>query len=670
MTDHVSSRTSEPLSKKPFWFPAARAGHSQHYTSWRHYHRALVPENNEIGTRLFAIASRALDGVRTDAKDTDDPDRVAWRNALQELPWTTFVLGSGCLSPARERDDTTTPAAETEAAVRDALRPITTRYEGAGLDDIAVDYLHVLVRDKARGGAGGATIDADPQADWTLRALTVAAAALASGLYGLALASSPHVVGRADRELAVVHPETYPGTDAVTNYIAPLVDVLGLLEADAEPELAHLRALQSLAKALKAGLVGSAPHVRRTHVELLTAFAWFFLTAGSTVYPGWNELMLFQAFDDERVFPDENHIPADYPSPRPAVGNVTGQEDWVKARIGAVTARSWSERRGRPSTAVRSADRIAFYDTVAELLHAQAAARPWLATDPHHHAPLPVCFVSSFDLELEMALWSTGRPFIVVIPTFASDDAAPGKATLVWQMTRIDPTTAGSTSEDELPSELVAPRHWGELSEETLRKLGTPAREIREGRTPVVVRLTGSPLLDLSALNDASRRRSEDPPTTKQHALVVDEYTAIQQAAADLNGNGLPAALTRGSLRGPQRFWMMLGTQLEDSAVRFRLMVPHVVDRRSGAAARQTHEPVRGEGYRAGVLVNENSPTSHRELFYWHDLDVVDAAHLDVAADLTALVRRTKQALSTIEELYRTTHPTVPADDHDQEIPE
>ena len=46
-------------------------------------------------------------------------------------------------------------------------------------------------------------------------------------------------------------------------------------------------------------------HVHRSHVEVLSAFVWFFLTDDTDIYPGWSDTLLFQARAERQIPGDE-----------------------------------------------------------------------------------------------------------------------------------------------------------------------------------------------------------------------------------------------------------------------------------------------------------------------------------------------------------------------------
>ena len=124
------------------------------------------------------------------------------------------------------------------------------------------------------------------------------------------------------------------------------------------------------------------------------------------------------------------------------------------------------------------------------------------------------------------------------------------------------------------------------------------------------------------------------------HALLLDEYTSLQLSAQDLSGaaDGLPTFLTGEVPNSPSRFWLFFGAQLADPGVRLRLISQHLAARmtrhQDASMEELDHDdPDRADtmpsGRISGLLINERSHLSDRELFLWHDFDVIDGRHVD-----------------------------------------
>lgn len=662
---------NQPESSGPLVFRAVR-GDGRHYQTWQDY--ALASGGDTAASlstiilrsrpRWFAGQSGSQDhAVGTSSSDTpavtaeEGPERE-WRTSASQVPWITFVLGSGCLSAWDSVTGADATKPDFHAVLRDSLRSICSHFPALYLDDLVVSYAEALV--KERTGDEEATLaDVNVRTDiqppyYSSRVLL--AATLVTRLYAALLHTSMHVLGRADREEVTID---LSGADAGVigaEILSPLSEVLREL-ADTHSDRSSQQAMSKLAEAIT---VSIQRHVlRRTHVELLTAFSWYFLTEGTTVYPGWSELMLFQALEDDNVFMDPSVLATDS-NLRPRMSDVREQADWVYRRIVKVTNDSWQSRdklvRGTGPDLETERDR--FYDLIARLVDQQAKARNHLPDRGIGAPPLPVCFVTSFDLELEMALWASGIDFIVVLPVFAVEDNHGDSTSVHWLWAKVCPEPmkadfAGIASEEDdaaqspaflmLPDGLVNPSEWKRLVRGTL-----PA-EISGGTCPVIVRLTGSPLMSLPAAGALKLPRST---VGVRHALVLDEYTAINQSAQDLRQLGLPRELTEQRASGAPRFWMMLGAQVGDTGVRLRLMAQQLAARMKNStksAAVQRLEESAPTMTRMGVLINDKSQNSDRDLFLWHDFDVVDGRHTDRLGDLERLHADVEAALKNVE---------------------
>ena len=666
MSDEQETHTvDKPGSPSPLWFPSDRRSAAKHFKSWD----AFLDERKG-GDRPPNIYNVAMDST---ARAGTEKLVVGSKEKLAvEVPWMTFVLGSGCLMT---HDATFLEGAPVDLRARfeHDLKDVAQRHPGLPLVDSVTEFVELLARDRAGDSNGRVPGSGDSASSHiNIRAgLTpteypsqvALAAALATRLYTAALASGPHVVGPAVREEVHLDLASWWGASVSDELLRPLRRLLATLSnKKVERPLRSQQALRALATRMLGQLPdidggGETPSgtVLRRHVELLTAFAWYFLTEGTSVYPGWSDLLLFQSFEDFEWFENE----ADNANPRPRLKDVISQDGWVYDRIVAVTNASWESRThsdGEPTI------REHFYDLVADFLHQQAhAIHDQVMPDGYGAPPLPVCFVSSFDLELEMALWQKNEPFIVVMPVFASSKRVPHSASPHWVWARVEPRSEGPATEGEkagsktgrtsrwrdaahsvldLPATLVRPARWERLRGET-----PPGRWIG---LPIVVRLVGSPLMDPPV---AATQGSATQSDQIDHALLLDEYTAIQQVALDFNrqtDSGLPPWITHNQGMSAPRFWMLMGTQLADTGIRLRLMAQLMAarlpsfgkrshDDRAAKTPATVAEPELDPQQRLGLLLNERSGTNDRELFLWNDLDVVDGTHVNCMKALEEL---------------------------------
>ena len=648
-----------------------------HFKSWADYLRVLSdPDQDSLLTILKERGRRPTPYPR----DNEE------QKASKRIPWVTFVLGSGCLTAT---DVSSNDVPFGVGAVADARKQMSADlddmlhlYPNLQLDNLAARFLELLTCDRtgvsdAREALATVVVrdDVRPREQSARVAL---AAALATQLYAAALETRP-LLQSADRETVLLDLGSPGGVGANADIIEPLKHVLGLLsDADDAATPTAQRALAELAKAVSASV--SVGRVRRFHVELLTAFAWYFFTAGTRVYPGWTELMLLRTFEDSTWFRDEVVTANSAESRlRPPIKRLHRQDDWVVKRIVDVTNSSWRSRRSKSDTRT---DRDEFYDLVASFLNQQATA-VFPKGRKGASKPAAVCFSTSFDLELEMALWDAGQPFVVILPVFALDKDYKHSASLHWVWTEVTPTdldpavgpcpdpdhTPSVESTLNLPPALWRPGGW-RLADQLKDQLGHHGRGLD---IPIVVRLAGSPLMRLPSPEDLG-----PTPNTSElhHALLLDEYTAFQQAYQDFDdlsasGGVLPTFLSADA--SPTRTWVLLGTQLGDPAVRLRMAAHHVKRRVTRNAKRGVPESaksgpsdVEGKGGSgisvstepeetapdsnterptSGIVINAMSQLSDRELFLWEDFDVVDGRHTDLVPQLHELLGDIHQEL-------------------------
>lgn len=657
--------TDDSQANPPLYFRASRQGAS-HYPSWAKYRMAVFGGNvakAEDAALWDVLEARAIRKELIGGAARRNPSRVI----AQSIPWITFVLGSGCLSAAdappgaTASDDARSRLLESLAEIKSAFPEL--EFPELDLKGSAMKFLELLVVQKTGLGsvedAFAAVKVREDIAPRAYSALVILAAALATQFYGAALDASQHVLQRPDREEVRLERTSSKFSAVDTEIVIPLRRMLDRVAAagSRETDPPQRKALAGLALAVNSAI--AELKMRRLHVELLTSFAWYFFTAGTRVYPSWSELMLLRSFDDDVWFTDEVLTSSDA-SPRPRIAEMLGQDSWVRKRIVEVTNESWKSR----EEGAGPSDRDGFYDLVAGFLEQQASA---VLPSPDQ-LPYPACFVSSFDLELEMALWKKDNPYVVVLPVFAVEPEYKQDASLHWVFAVIDPKGKTNDEEDlldwvdhprDLPSGLWNPSEWHVLTVDDLRKAFAAHSNGNAGRLPIVVRLTGSPLMAVPHVRDL-----RPTPTTQalHHALLLDEYIAIQQASLDLstvqsmeaNNNlprnrGLPPFLSESTGAGPSRFWMFFGTQLGDTGVRLRLTAQQLAYRTPQYQQfRRAQEEIPGadvavadtttpSGRTLGVVINTESQASDRELFLWQNFDVVDGRPLDLVSELRGL---------------------------------
>ncbi|WP_191282805.1 hypothetical protein [Pseudolysinimonas yzui] len=520
-------------------------------------------------------------------------------------PWPTFVLGNGCLT-----DDTSSDV----PVVAQRLRALATHADAATAADPAravgelVKQWVATVADE--GGVALESVDADTTAgdlvSWDAGAVfeVVLAAALLGRVYAEAVAKFGHVI-TASRRSPVGFLATDGRWSAVDYHVVqPLTTVLTALnERTGEPPHGRLAALAgAIATRLK------QHQIVRQEVDLFSSIAWYFVTEGAETYPGWGELLLLQGLTEE-VGTDISLRPRRSNQRTPFAGSVT-------KRFHLATTRSWAQRRSAATSS-----RQKFYDAVVATVHTQAELHR--RSKASESLPLPTVFVSSFDLELEMAFWAAGKPFSVVVPVISVNERQLTRdATFQWVTTTITPT--GSPS-DAVPAGLLTPAEWKPLR-------ATSFRHGRGGVTahPVIVRLAGSPLMTFENEGRAVAAQLEDGGETVYHALLLDDYSAYNLAALDLRTGELAHQLTSsGDAESPRRFWTFVGVQLGDPAVRLRLLAHEIA-----AAASNTPVASEQEAWRAGIVLNVHSTPEDTDAFAWYRLEPVLGTSVELTPSL------------------------------------
>jgi len=466
-------------------------------------------------------------------------------------------------------------------------------------------------------------------------------AALLTRLYHLASAAAPDALSRAGHDRATLHTGRAGSAELETDALKPTLDLLDELIASTNQDnpatgdpVLH-EALSKIHRSLRTP--GEQPWLRVADIQLLTELCWYALTQGTSVYPGWSDLLLHLSTRNSPALFDRW-------LPRPAFDDIDAACQFVEQRYAAATRLSWEQLVADDQSA-----RERFYATVAGVLRQQAVLRRSVPQSSPIQPPIASAFVTSFDLELEMAMWRSGtEPFVVAVPMNLLQDVAEPRA-------------------DHLASVcwlgcLIRPDHSLEPMQQ-LKKLRTPAEsdwfllsaeanyELTYGNYPVLVRMSGSPLMDAPRLwtedgewNDLCRRLLKDydiqlpeppdlnaPELRMAHVALLDEYSALQHAASefylyqpdgDSKGrvrHGLPAALTGTQGSAFARFWMMMGVQVSDSSIRYRfasqMTVPANID---GGSIRNPPTPSR-----AGLVVNWRTDDTVRDLLGWYNFDVV-----------------------------------------------
>jgi len=120
------------------------------------------------------------------------------------------------------------------------------------------------------------------------------------------------------------------------------------------------------------------------------------------------------------------------------------------------------------------------------------------------------------------------------------------------------------------------------------------------------------------------------------------QHTSVEWAVADhletkmVRRYGIPEEIT-GVVQNKQsysRFWMILGVQMGDSGVRYRVtsqIASPIAAMAQGDASRRPR--------RMGVVVNQRLDVSEQDLLYWYGFDIVAAPCQQFGADLDHYVK-------------------------------
>jgi len=597
-------------------------------------------------------------------------------------PWLTLVMGSGCTSSKSQADALLGMASALEAALADL------RYEkrfnggrtvdGVPLSEVVRHFAEDLIADRLRIGrreSSGVPRTKLPEEDeWVAHVFV--AAALLTKLYFEIKALSNDAPRRPDHgDEALLSPDSTSWSTLKEEFIDPCREVLKSLMvqtariaerlgANAVDEVGGTNGVNETVVALVKRTIelvspGDEKPLRLSLWDLqsIAEFAWLSLTAttsfkdGESVYPGWGDLLLhlsnYDAVDEGRVG-------------MPMFRTMSAAQEIIRSRYESITSTSWM------------ASPKGLYTAAAKLLVAEQKLRNSLPKaspdqDEWVEPPLPAAFVTSFDLELELALLREERPFSIALPVHVY---SPGNVATSWLAIRV-PRVAPATGTEQSLKKLIEPE------ESQVHVLGRTTQV--DG--PLVVRLAGCPLIKVPKLSNAPKLRGElaeffaaelaaeagsipqsDPRPFERRvkdltnalflepAVVISEHDAILQNLLDLlptddstsemgadqswsgeaDGQRIPKrlglypAVTRGTRRW-SRIWMLLGVQIRDSAVRQRIATL--------VSAALRSDPPMSSG-RRGVAVNEHITELEQDLLLWNGLSVVKCDAADFALDL------------------------------------
>lgn len=570
------------------------------------------------------------------------------------FPWMTLVLGSGCLEA---REATGGPGVDDlPDAVTAVLASRAELPDGTEPARLARGFTESLIGDRL-GERPPTSVPTRPPVDRSAAVTESAvdlilATALLTRIFHQVRSAQPLATSRSGDDVAVLDPELRITEEIVSSQLAPVRTLLVELRDHARSQ--KERMLENLISAVIRELAGvdGPPALHLVHLRLLTELCWYHLTLRTSVYPGWSDLLLHLSAQEEEAAIDRGRA-------RPAFASLAAATAPIIKRYERATADSWASLDGP----VRS-DRDVFYDSVAGVVAQQARVRRRYAKKAVG-PPVASVFLTTFDLELEMALWARStEPFVVAVPVnlLTDIDGADGTpasrmASSCWLGCLVTPDHELGHTEQLARLREPGPDQWFVLSAQSKFDF---ARTY--GGMPVVVRLNGCPLLKLPPLHRDGRstelRRQlvalfrEQLPSdgaepalalTVQHALLLDEYAAMQQTAAEffnyapdlVSSNavryGLPENITGVDSDLFTRFWTVMGVQVGDSGVRYRFASQLISPKMQSSGGAQPD--------RSGVVINRRINSAVRDLLYWYGFDVVTARSEDFVEDLDHYVK-------------------------------
>jgi hypothetical protein len=654
---------------------------AQFFDSWDQYLSSWVKDGESSLCRAIAgnyyplvkadwqaVVDEIDDCAKQEVTDTQVQaaalnDALALRDFTRQrvgFPWITPVLGSGCLSAAEGPEARAIGLVPELAAL--AVADWGVLPDRVDKRDAVKRFAEALVHSKLASSdskaADAGSVVSPTSVDHAVAGRALLCGYLLARLYFEvgALKEEPMESSSSPLEFDPrLDGPTPRGAEIYEALVAPLLHELASLKSAIEERRdVKLKFVAKFTDAVGADLRADPPRIRGADAELMAEIAWHFMAEGTTQYPGWSDLLVLLGFAFDST--DRRHR-------WPHLTDLRAARKQLNDELMTTTELSWQARKAlggeldqSPETGASSRDLL--YDTVARLLGAQANLRPpsresqaslqspSLLQKSREVYPPAVAFVTSFDLELEMALLARRQRFLLVLPFYTRREGSDAAGGYVWLKTEIAPSGSERLTQDDLKL-LTRPAAWSLVS----TRLGTQDERLD---IPVVVRLAGSPLVEgpdlTTETGDWATKLKRQLGTANRliGTVLLDEHTALQQWAADLgtlasaetakDRLALPRSFVSGmSKTTDARFWFLLGVQLNDDAVRHRMAATiGAADLRSmiGEREEQKRRPLR-----AGVVVNRRSTPNQRDVFLWQGLDVVRGTYQDAIPALAHAVQ-------------------------------
>jgi hypothetical protein len=591
-------------------------------------------------------------------------------------PWLTPVLGSGCATSKSQVEALLGTVVALEKCATDLYEGIDIA--GRPIGEVVSLFAMDLIEDRLRmsrlaavGPNGARPQPRDrvpvPMRDQWVGAVFVAAATLAKLYHEVKALScdAPRRPGHGDAALLSRASQHWQNLNerytalcvqaldhvrATAHDVAPALVPGDQAHAMAETVIALVSRLRKNVDVARSGKI----RVPFTDLQSLAEFAWFCLTCITEpkVYPGWSDLLLDLSNYDSPLAGGVG---------TPLFDTMTEAQAFIRARYREITEQRFTEVIGpwgqpEPGTG-------GLHAAVAALLDAEQRRR--LIPAPVSRPPIVTAFVTSFDMELELALVSLGVAFTVALPVHVLN-RKHDIAHTCWLTFRV--------RKDARLTDLLRPTEedWFVLDEKcavagpiVVRLAGCPVVELPDLRVAAGVRARVAELFYEALKEDAGGRSDVLQDVIEslvlQSAVVINEHDAILQNAIDLiaissgsgtvdtqgaadfrgtaDSNGIRYGLPTGLVAGNQkwsRFWMMFGVQLGDSAFRHRIATLI-----SSVPLRNPMQPRPSEpsAHRNGLAVNIHATDVEQDLLFWNGFDVVNADVTEFAVDLAHYAR-------------------------------
>jgi hypothetical protein len=560
------------------------------------------------------------------------------------MPWVTPIVGTGAeespsIGEIRGRARTACGKLDGDAARR-ALR-------------LAESLIETRLHPKPSKAEPADYGDTTP-AEWLGVALT--AVADLTNAYHQVQSWNSRAVTRSRDDVATLRND-FPEHDTVlSRFISPALNSIDELRAKLSSEASGAAILCGR---ISNALQRSEPTISRTEIFVLTEYCWSDLSGQAL--PGWSDL-LWRLYVRQRVDAEDAQATdvASSRGPRPIGLDPDGLVEVLEASYDDFVRQSWEARKDRKPN---------IYSAVADLLAAQTRYFAWTSDEvvedwglfedgaidsdnplpterpsleEYPPPPHPLAIVTSLDLDLELSLLDSRRPFVIAMPVTATGISKDGKTidASTWIGLRVPATSA-----DHDYKVLREPAHsgWFALSTDQVATLRQRTRGM-----PVILRIAGCPLVPLpvperipptdesddyadeNVFEQVADDLGLDSVSEFTHQVLIEEFAGIQQAISTRDHpRSLPSLLVPPSEdeadeRHLARFFLVLGVQVDDPAIRSRLAIEIA----------QTIPTTRASAKRNGLAIIQRVSGAAEDLLATLGLDLVKTSCTEFVEDL------------------------------------